>query len=102
MTNTDPRIIKIFMKFLREVIVCVEDRVKAELFIYPDLDETTVISYWSDITKITKDRFNKSIVLHGKSRFKTSPYGTIKIRYANKEHFLTLQGIINEVFGGVA
>lgn len=101
MTNTDPRIIKIFMNFLREIIKSVEYRVKAELFIYPDLDECEVKNYWSNITGISKDRFNKTIVLKSKTRFKTSPFGTIKIRYTHKEHFLRLQGIIDKVFGGV-
>ncbi|HOX96413.1 MAG TPA: hypothetical protein PLI45_03455 [Candidatus Woesebacteria bacterium] len=101
MTNTDPRIIRIFMSFLREIIDCVENRVKAEMFIYPDLNEERVIAYWSNITRIPKSRFNKSIVLNGKTKFKTSPFGTIKIRYTHKEHFLRLQGIIDKVFGGV-
>lgn len=102
-TNKDPRVVGAFMTFFRKIIGPIEERVKAELFIYPDLDESTLVSYWSVVTGIEKSRFNKTIVLKAKmSRFKHNPLGTIKIRYAHKEHFLKLQDIIDKVFGSVA
>ena len=102
-TNTNPRVIYAFMNFFRKIIVPVDSRVKAQLFIYPDLDAEDTLKYWSGVTGIDKARFNKTIVLAAKiSRFKHNPLGTIKIRYAHKEHFLKLQDIIDKVFGGVA
>lgn len=101
-TNTDPKVISLFLTFLRKIINPVEDRIKAELFIYPDLNENILIEYWSKITCIPRARLNKSIVLKGSgSKFKHNPLGTIKIRYHHKEHFTKLQGIIDKVFGGV-
>ena len=102
-TNKDPRVIRVFMRFLRRVIKPIEARVKAEMFIYPDLDEISLRDYWSKVTKIPSSRFQKTIVLKAKTgKFKPNPRGTLKIRYTHKEHFLKLQGIISEVFGGVA
>lgn len=101
-TNTDPKVIVLFLKFLRIIIKPVEDRIKAELFIYPDLDEGILTEYWSKLTQIPKSRFNKAIVLKGSgSKFKHNPLGIMKIRYHHKEHFARLQGIIDKVFGGV-
>ncbi len=101
-TNNDPRTIQIFLKFLRKIIKPVESRVKVQLFIYPDLDEVFVAKYWQKVTKIPKSRFNKTICLKGNnSKGRHSPFGTVKLRYAHKEHFLVLQSIIDEVFGGV-
>ena len=104
-TNTDPRAIKMFLRFLRKVIVPVESRIKAELFLYPDLNDNKLKKFWSKMTKIPINRFQKTIFLKKKtSIFKANPLGTIKIRYSHKEHFLKIKGIINEVFGsgGVA
>jgi len=99
-TNKDPRLILMFLRCLREIIGAEEERIKAELFVYPDLDERRLKQYWSGITQIPIGRFNQSIVLMQKNvRFKPNKLGTLKIRYAHKEHFLKLQGIINEVFG---
>lgn len=102
-TNKDPRAIKMFIKFLTRVIKAERNRVKAELFIYPDLDERKLIKFWSKVSGIPKQRFNKTIVLKQKNeKYKPNLLGTLKIRYTHKEHFLKLQGIIDEVFGGVA
>lgn len=99
-TNTDPRAVKMFLKFLRKIIGSVESRIKAELFLYPDLNEERLKEFWSKETKITLDRFQKTIILKEKiSGFKANPLGTIKIRYSHKKHFLIIKGIIKKVFG---
>ena len=99
-TNKDPRAIEIFLDFLRKVIKVDEDRVKAELFIYPDLDGSKLLKYWSSVTKIPIIRFNKTICLPQKNgKFRPNPLGTLKIRYGHKEHFLKIQDIIVKVFG---
>ncbi len=99
-TNTDPRVIKMFMLFLRRIIIPDEERVKAELFLYPDLNEKLLKNYWSKVTNIPLNRFQKTIFFKKKtSLFKHNPLGTIKIRYSHKEHFLKIKGIINSVFG---
>jgi len=98
-TNNDPRLIRSFLKFLRTNIDAVEDRIKAQLFIYPDHNEQDIVNFWSEVSQIPKNRFNKVIHLIQRSgRFKPSTYGTFKIRYHHKEHFLLLKGIIDKVF----
>ncbi len=98
-TNNNPIVIRLFLKFLRENIRPVESRVKLQLFIYPDHNEQDVIDFWSKLCKIPAQRFNKTIRLDQRSgRFKPSVYGTLKIRYSHKEHFLKLKGIIDKVF----
>jgi hypothetical protein len=102
-TNTDMRMIRLFMLFLRKIIVPVEHRVKAQLFLYKDHDVDRERRYWSLLTDIPTNRFQKDIILRQSSgRFHPSMHGTIKIRYSHKTHFLKLQGIIDKVFGGVA
>ncbi len=101
-TNTDSRIIVMFLKFLRRIIKPVEEKVKAQLFIYDINNESYLVQYWSNVTNIPVDRFQKTIILTPRSkRFKPSKFGIMKIRYNHKEHFLKLQGIIDNVFGGV-
>jgi hypothetical protein len=100
LTNKDPRIIIVFLRFLREIIKAEETRVKAQLFIYPDHDKKKLEMYWSNLTKIPINRFNKTIKLRQKNlKYKPNPLGTLKIRYYHKGHFLKIQGIINEIFG---
>ncbi len=99
-TNMDPRVISLFLRFLREVIKADEKRIKAELFIYPDHNELKLKEFWAQYTEIPLHRFNKTIKLRQKNlRFKPNPLGTLKIRYSHKEHFLKVQSIIDQVFG---
>lgn len=98
-TNTDPRVIKMFLKFLREIVKADEARIKAELFSYEDLNEDKLKNFWSKVTKIPPNRFQKTITFKQKtSLFRPSPFGTLKIRYSHKEHFLEIQKIIKEIF----
>ena len=91
------------MSFMREILRADEERIKAELFIYPDHNENKLIEFWSKISDIPEGRFNKTIILKQKnSKFKPNPNGTLKVRYTHKKHFLKLQGIIDDVFGRVA
>lgn len=102
-TNNDPRLIFVFLKFLRTVIGAEESRIKALLCVYPDHDTQYLIDYWSKLTGIPQERFNKTILLINRNKkCKPSLLGTIKIRYHHKAHFLKIQAIITDVFGGVA
>ena len=101
-TNTNPDVIKVFLRFLREILHAEESRIKAQLFVYPDIEEAKTLEFWSSLTKIPVGRFNKIIHLSQRSgRFKPSKFGTLKIRYHHKKHFLKIQDIIAKVFGGV-
>lgn len=104
-TNNNPNLIKIYLEFLRKCIKAPEDRIKAQLFIYPDHNETEVLEFWSKATDIPLHRFTKVMHMTQRSgRFKPSKYGTLKVRFHHKENFLRIQGIIDKVFpsGGVA
>lgn len=99
-TNKDPRAILLFLKFLRGYVHIQEERLKAQLFIYPDHKEIELLSFWSKSTEIPLSRFNKIIKLKQKNlRFKPNPLGTLKLRYHHKEHFLKISHLIEEIFG---
>ncbi len=98
LTNSDPKIIKMFSLFLDEVLIIDRKRIRGQLFTYPDLDEKQLINFWSSVSNIPKKQFQKSILLKANNRFKCSPYGTFKIRYSCKDDFLRLQKIINDVW----
>ena len=100
-TNSDPKIINIFSRFLSKIIRADWARVKGQLFYYPDLNEGKLINYWSKISHIPKKNFQKSILLKAKNgKFKANPLGTFKLRYSCKNDFLRLQKIIDNIWRG--
>ncbi|MEX0934985.1 MAG: hypothetical protein WDZ70_01510 [Candidatus Paceibacterota bacterium] len=98
-TNSNPRVIALFMRFVREVLELEEERVKGQLFIYPDHNEGELVEYWSNVSKIPKVRFQKVIKLKQKnSRYSPNKLGTFKVRYTGKEKFLKMQEIIEQTW----
>lgn len=85
-TNSDPAMIRVFLKFLRTICGIDENRLKALIHIYPDHDEKKLLSLWIKNTGIPKERFYKSYLHEGKpGTYKNkSEYGTLTINYPDK------------------
>lgn len=97
-TNSNPKIVSLFLRFMRKELKIDPAKIKGQLFLYPDLDVARVKKIWSNNTNIPTTQFQKIIMLKTKiSRFKPNPLGTFKVRYTNKEKFLLLQSIIDKV-----
>ena len=85
--NSDPKMIKLFLNFLRTICGVQKNRLKALIHMYPDQNEKKLKNFWSKITKIPKKQFYKSCIHKGKSgTYKNKVnYGTIAINYSDKK-----------------
>ena len=103
LSNSDPKLIVIFLKFLREICGVEENKINAGLRIYQHQNAEHLLVYWSSLTKIPKERFEKfyygiSKSSLGKRPFNILPYGTIQIRINNTSLYHKIMGWI-EVLG---
>ena len=99
LTNSNPKIIQLFSRFLRDIIGADWSRVKGQIFTYPDLDEKILKEFWVESSSIPINQFQKSITLKAKlNKFKPSPYGTFKMRYSCKKDFEKLNEIIEDLW----
>jgi|SRR3989344_1218799 len=99
-TNSDPYLIKIFLRFLREICEVPEERIGANVRIYEHQNANYLLDFWSKITKITPSKFEKfyygvSKSSLGKRPFNILPYGTIQIRVNNTELYHKIMGWID-------
>ena len=82
--NSDPAIIRISIKWFKEVCGLDNSNIILSLNIYPDIDEREAISYWSEVTGIPHANFRKTQVDVRKSKTtklrRKLPYGTLQIR----------------------
>ena len=60
-TNTDPGMIRIFIKWL-ELMGVKKDQLKLKLHLYSDMDIKKESDYWSKILNISKDNFRKPYI----------------------------------------
>lgn len=97
--NSDPYIIKIFIRFVREILKIQEERLKPSVHIYPTIDAKKAIIFWSNITNIPKNKFHitsqVSRASQGKRPKNLLPYGTLEVRVPNRQRFFEIMGLID-------
>lgn len=98
-SNTDPIMIQIFMKFLREVLNIDNSAIKVNVRIFEHINADEAIQYWSNITKLPVENFHApsytvSKSSQGKKPYNQLPYGTIQVRVCDTQKFHQIMGWI--------
>lgn len=82
--NSDPDMIRLIMRFFREICKIEEKKFKAQVQIHPNISESEAKEYWSAVSRISLNDFRKSlstvsISSKGKRDPHTLPFGTFRI-----------------------
>lgn len=83
--NSDTRLLKVFIKFLREVCRVRESKLRIYLYCFSDQDAKNLIRYWADTLRIPSRNFTKPYIrkIHSKTT-RRAHYGVVHIRYSDK------------------
>ena len=101
-TNCDPYLIRLMMRFFREICKAPSEKIHGHIHIHSHLASEEAEKYWSRVSGIPRSRFYKtyskpSIASKGKKN--TLPYGTFEISVASTELFLKIMGWIRAIGG---
>jgi len=93
--NSNPLMIKLFIKFLRKIYRVNESRLRCLIFGYPSHNIQELTNYWSKLTHIPKSQFIKPYIRQdgGNTRDKMK-YGVLHVSYSDKRLF---QLILKEI-----
>jgi transposase len=93
--NSNPDMIRLFIKFLRNIYRVNEAKLRCLIYCYPSHEIEKLNNFWSKITKIPLSQFTKPYVRQdgGNIRDKMK-YGLIHVRYADKR---LLELILKEI-----
>jgi len=99
LANSDTAMIKIFLKFLREICGVNEKKLRVYLYCYANQDVNLLMDYWCRVTKIPTTQFQKPYIRYDfddekKGKMK---YGLVHIRYHDKKLFNQINNWIQEV-----
>ncbi|MDO8569286.1 MAG: hypothetical protein Q7R89_00655 [bacterium] len=83
-TNSDPLIMRIFLLFLRKICSNDENRIRAWILIYPDLDAEKCESYWSVQLGLSRKNFTKSITIKGRHKTRRVSNGICTLSYSSR------------------
>jgi hypothetical protein len=81
LANTDPDVIRAFLRFLREICGVDEKRIYAWLNIFDDVDLEEASNYWKQVTGLSESQFFKPTIRTSKggSYRNKSRYGTLTV-----------------------
>lgn len=97
-TNTDPEIISLFLKYLRECLSVQNEKIRVQLQIHQGDNQEEFENFWEEKTSIPRNQFNKTIVRPIGNKIGKSK-GTCKIRVYDKKLYLRLSGLLEKLRG---
>lgn len=98
LANSDPEMVRIFLKFLRKICAINEKRLRVQLYCYANQDIEKIKNYWYKVTNIPKNQFIKPYIrkdfrAEQKDRMQ---HGLVHVRYCDKKLLLTIENWIKE------
>ena len=97
--NSNPDMVVLFLRFLREVLRIPEEKLRPTVQIHHNIKPESAIKFWARITDIPKDRF---LITHQTSRASKGrrprnslPHGTLKLNVIGRQNFFQIKGWID-------
>ncbi len=83
LANSDPKLIALFILFLRKICGVAEERLRVLLYAYNDQDVEHLKRFWSRVTGIPLKQFTKPYIRKVTENLtgRKMPYGLVHIRY---------------------
>jgi hypothetical protein len=78
-SNIDPLLVKLFVKFLTDICEVEKDTIRASILIYPDLDSKKCKGFWVKNSGILEKNFNKSILIQGRHKKRRVHHGVCNV-----------------------
>lgn len=100
LANSDPAVIKVMMRFFREICKVPEDKFHAHIHTFEKADTEKTEKYWSEISGISRKQFYKTYIkpsMASLQKRKTLPNGTLDVYVHDTRLFLTIMGWIERI-----
>ncbi len=98
-SNSDPKMIKFFLQFVRKILKINEEKLKPLIQIYPSTDKNEAVIFWSEVTGIAKNNFSITVAVSRASQNKRPknllPHGTLNVRIHSRQKFFEIMGLID-------
>lgn len=97
--NSDPEIIRLFTRFLLEILGISHEHMYASMRLYAHINEKEAKRFWMKASALPSSRFKKTTYLvsgasKGRRPRNRLPYGTLEVGVNNTQKFHYLMGLI--------
>jgi len=97
--NSNPDMVVLFLRFLREVMQISEKKLRPIVQIHKNIKPESAINFWAKITSIPQKSFRvthqASRASKGKRPYNSLPYGTFKLNVIGRQNFFKIKGWID-------
>jgi len=102
LTNSDPLIVVTFIKFLKEILGVLPEKISMSMRLFAHMNEDEAIFYWHKVTGLPKSQFKKpqypiSKSSLGKRPYNRLPYGTVQVIVSDTNKFHKIMGFIEGI-----
>jgi hypothetical protein len=98
--NSDPIMVKLMMRFFREVCEVKESKFRCHIHTHSHLNVSKCLSYWSEVTNIPISQFYKTYAkpsIASKGKKDSLPFGTLDVIICDTNLFLRIMGWIEKI-----
>lgn len=104
-TNSDPRVLKLWVKFLEQICHVPAEKIKARIDYYEDLDYSELLNSWSRELGVPVENFGRPTVKTGRAakgnyQGRRSLYGTVHIRFHDSKLKSLMMSWMNDLLEG--
>ena len=101
-SNCDPLLVKVAIKFYREICKISNEKIGARVHIYPEMDYEKILDFWSQITALPKQNFYPPQIQTSKASKgimprNTLPHGTLHLTVSSTELSSKVKGWIQGI-----
>lgn len=84
LSNTNPNLIRVFTLFLTIICNIPTNKIKGWILLYPDLNETKCLDFWSNASGLELSQFTKPTFIKGRHPTRRLSYGVCQITHTNR------------------
>ena len=84
LANTDPAMIKTFVRFLDKICGAPKEKIRAYILLYPDLDQKRCVRFWVRESGLPRKNFNKCVTIQGRHRTRRIKYGVCTVGISSR------------------
>ena len=98
-SNSDPRLLRIFVAFLRNICGVHSSKLRVHLVLHDDVNPEEALAYWSCWLEIPRDQFNRPTSIHARGRGSytvKARYGTAGVYVHNSKLRRVMEAWLNE------
>lgn len=100
LANSDPAVIKIMMRYFREICLVPEKKFRGHIHTYSHLNVNKAENYWVKVSGIPKSQFYKTYSkpsIASKGKKDSTPYGTLDVTICSTKLYLQIMGQIEKI-----